>query len=151
MKFRRSRAAFIGGPLLIFGTILMFVLQVYIMDFNMWLSLTAVVSGITGLLICIYMDNEYINIDEKGITCRKKNVLLWSFAWDEIEALKLMRGSFPKVYVVLKSSDDNVVTLEEKGLYFEYRHIAKKALGKYCSKSEKSGWYESQYIRKTDV
>ena len=151
MKFRRSITAFRGGLFLVFGAIFTLVLQAFLNEFNIWLSLFAAVSGISGLLMCIYMDNEYINIDEEVIACIKKNTLLWNFTWDEIEALKFMRGRFPKVYIVLKSSDDNVVTLEEKGLYFEYRHIAKKALGKYCSKSEKSGWYESQYIRKTDV
>ena len=148
MKFRRSITAFRGGLFLVFGAIFTLVLQAFLNEFNIWLSLFAAVSGISGLLTCIYMDNEYINIDEEGIACIKKNTLLWSFTWDEIEALKFMRGRFPKVYIVLKGSNYNIVALEEKGLYFQYTLTVKKALAKYCSKSENSSWYVKEYIRR---
>lgn len=148
MKFRRSITAFRGGLFLVFGAIFTLVLQAFLNEFNIWLSLFAAVSGISGLLTCIYMDNEYINIDEEGIACIKKNTLLWSFTWDEIEALKFMRGRFPKVYIVLKGSNYNIVALEEKGLYFQYTLTVKKALVKYCSKSENSSWYVKEYIRR---
>lgn len=151
MKFRRTVTAVRGGMFLVALAVSWLILQAFLNEFNIWVSLFAAVSGISGLLMCICMDNEYINIDEEGIACIKKNTLLWSFTWDEIEALKFMRGRFPKVYIMLKNSDDGFVAIEEKGLWFEYRHIAKKALGKYCSKSEKSGWYVKEYIRKTDV
>lgn len=151
MKFRRSITAFRGGLFLVFGAIFTLVLQAFLNEFNIWLSLFAAVSGISGLLMCIYMDNEYINIDEEGIACTKKNILLWKFLWDEIETLKFMRGRRPIVYIMLKNSDDGFVAIKEKGLWFEYRLNVKKALDKYCCKGENSGWYESQYIRKTDA
>ena len=100
------------------------------------------------LLMCIFFVfwiflwedfNEFILIDETGISCYKSNKLLWKCTWDSIAKLK--RGSYykwPGVAVLLYDKNGIPEEYEYSGRNFHLCRVAKEALEKYYYSQGKS-------------
>lgn len=93
------------------------------------------------LLMCIFFMfwmflwedfNEFILIDEIGITCYKSNKLEWKCKWDSIAKIK--RGTYyrwPGVRVLLYDKNGMPEEYEYCGRNFNLCRTAKEALEKY--------------------
>ena len=87
--------------------------------------------------------NEYIIINEIGISCQKAGKQIWAYKWDEIVALqKGSRSRLPSMEIVVPSpcrALDSCRDIEHarcSGDYFQLCKAAKKALEQYYKPKE---------------
>lgn len=86
---------------------------------------------LTAFELHFIFDEEYIVMDENGITCLKRKQLCWAYQWPEIEELKIgNRFRAPSVDIVLKG--DLYKPNHEGEPYFQFGPTAKKAVRRYC-------------------
>ena len=147
MKFRRETSGLISGVFMLFGGFVVFALQLFFNDFHIGFLIIGFLF-VFGSILGFSCAGEYVYISEKGISCKKRNDVLWDFDWNEIDYLYLVRLRFPRVYIILKGSKDDIIALSEKGFSIEYRFIVRKALKKYCTKNKNCDWYNIYYTKK---
>lgn len=148
MIFRRDNVGIYGCIFMMFSALFLVAFQFFEGAFNFVISVIAFLFVLVS--ICSFNSSkEYIYIDERVIFCKSKDGLLWSFDWNDIDHLVLVRSKWPRLYIVLKGSDDSIISLNEKELYIKYRYIVKKALKRYCTKKRNSGWYNIYYTGKS--
>ena len=92
--------------------------------------------------------NEFITINENGISCHKSKEQIWAYAWDDIVGLK--KGSLylmPSVGIMVSSPCRALDSCEEfeharySGHYFQLSKTAKNALKQYYK------YYKPRYIK----
>ena len=147
MKFRRDNVGFLSCIFMMFCALLLLMFQLISNDFNL-VIIVIVVLFVSGSMLSLNISKEYIYINEQGFSCKRNNVVLWYYDWNDVDSLLLVRSRWSRVYIVLKNSHNNVVELNEKELYIKYRFIVRRALRKYCIKKENSSWYCGYYIPK---
>lgn len=76
--------------------------------------------------------NEFITLDESGISCQKTEKEVWRYRWDEIAELK--RGSrflLPSIEIIAYSRNGTPEQFASPGHYFQHSKAAKMAINKY--------------------
>ena len=89
------------------------------------------------------LHNEFVTIDEVGISCQKAGKQIWAYKWDEILALKKSsRYNWPSMEIVVPSPSiiwDTCRDIEHarcSGDYFQLCKTAKQALEKFYKPKE---------------
>lgn len=90
------------------------------------------IAGI-GFGICSF-SSACIEVNEQGITCRKKQNILWTYQWVEIKALRIgSQFRNPSIEFEFVTTDRKEQRqIEEAKPCFQYGRSAKKALNQYC-------------------
>ena len=98
------------------------------------IKVTAILS--TAIVVIAIVDlihnNEYITVNEVGITCSKAGKQMWAYEWNTIA--KLQRSSrylLPSMEIFISSSEGEKGQSICTGNYFQLGRTAKKALDKY--------------------
>ena len=90
-----------------------------------------------------FLFNEYIIIDNKGISCVKKGITCWSYPWNAIYELQIVRMyTNPCVQIIPKSDYQNSDLCEIDHLNFQLCPKAKKALRIYNKCPITSAYYK---------
>ena len=86
------------------------------------------------LLVSPKLHQEFIEINEKGISCRKAEALLWEYAWDSIAELKeSSRFLMPSIEVITYNRCGKPEQYALSDHYFQLGREARKALKRYYS------------------
>lgn len=91
------------------------------------------------MLVNPKLRNEFITIDEIGISCQKSGMQLWAYEWDRIARLK--RGSrflMPSIEVITYNKCGEPEQFALPNHYFQLGRTARKAIGQYYMPKENS-------------
>ncbi|MBE6751193.1 MAG: hypothetical protein E7556_01560 [Ruminococcaceae bacterium] len=134
MSFRKDELFFIQTRI---GLGLYLLLSFFIIYLDYFFSLFGFLSAFILLFIFNKGSEEYIFMNERGISCYFKNDCLWKYSWDEIADLRISKRYRQKaVEIFLKSAKDEE-KVEYSYNYFQYGKKAKKALATYYPKEIK--------------
>lgn len=103
------------------------------------LSLLSALPFVVLLLANPKLYNEYITMNELGITCRKAGVQLWAYDWDSVACLKkVSRFRVPSVEVIAYNKSGNPEQYCIPDHYFQLGRAARRALRQYYKSEENS-------------
>ena len=108
-------------------------------ELEIWLvSVFFALLSIVCLLGASKLYDEYITINENGISCSRKGTQIWAYAWDDIVALQRgTRYSQPSMDIIVPSPCRALDSCREipgargSGHYFQLSKTAKQALALY--------------------
>ena len=84
------------------------------------------------MLLNIKLNNEFITIDEYGISCQKAGIQLWVYTWDDIADLKKKsRFLMPSIEIISHSKCGELEWFARSKHYFQLGKTAKKAIKRY--------------------
>ena len=84
------------------------------------------------ILVNPRMHNEFITINECGISCNKAGIQLWSYEWNNIAQLqKNSRYLLPTIEVITCNMSGELDLVFFSRNYFQLGRTAKKAIKKY--------------------
>ncbi len=84
------------------------------------------------LLVSSKLYDEFIVINEMGLSCYKSKELLWAYEWQEIAALKRSnRFRLPSVEVIRYDANGKIAPFAMPDEYFQLSSAAKKAIKQY--------------------
>ena len=82
-------------------------------------------------LISPKLYNEFITVNEFGISCHKSGKLLWSYDWDSISDIKRSSRFLLPSMEILTYTNGKPAEFAIHGHYFQLGRIAKKAIKCY--------------------
>ena len=134
MTFRKNTTNFYQSEFIYIFTVLLSLVLIFIPAFNE-IQIIFIVSACLFALLAVInpkLHNEFITIDETGISCRRSSNLLWSYQWDEIAQLKKgQRFLHPSVEVIVFDKQGNKEPFAGADKYFQLSKSAKTAIKKY--------------------
>lgn len=144
MTFRRNYRTRIEGRIIVAVMILMclglllFSLYKGEAEILLFLILMSIASILT-IIIGYSCFNDYITIDENGISCKRKSELIWSFKWDEIAQIKKCNVNRHRgvALITYNKRGEPECSFENGGHDFELCKKAKQALQNYGKTIEK--------------
>ena len=134
MTFRKNATNFYQSEFIYIFTVLLSLVLIFIPAFNEIQIIFFVSACLFALLAVINpkLYNEFITIDETGISCRRADKILWSYHWDEIAQLKKgQRFLHPSVEVIVFDKQGNKEPFAGADKYFQLSKSAKTAIKKY--------------------
>lgn len=134
MTFRKNATNFYQSEFIYIFTVLLSLVLIFIPAFNE-IQIIFIVSACLFALLAVInpkLYNEFITIDETGISCRRADKILWSYHWDEIAQLKKgQRFLHPSVEVIVFDKQGNKEPFAGADKYFQLSKSAKTAIKKY--------------------
>ena len=129
MTFRKNSLIFYESQIvyIVFALLCLTMISVY------GFVISFLFSGLFLILIFVNprLYNEFVTINEIGVSCCKSGKIIWQYEWDDIEKLqKSSRYLMPSLEIVIcdtKNTDSKVLT----GHYFQLGKTAKQAIDKY--------------------
>ena len=136
MKFRQNSLLFYQSEILY--TVVTVLCLSFIPMWGIELSLLFAFPLVILMLITPKLHNEFISINEHGISCNKAGVLLWEYDWNQIYTLKKSsRFLMPSIEVVTYSGHRESGQYIATNHYFQLGRAARKALTQfYTSKGD---------------
>ena len=129
MTFRKNSLIFYESQIvyIIFAILCLTMISIY------GFVISLLFSGL--FLILIFANprlyNEFVTINEIGVSCCKAGKIIWQYEWDDIAKLqKSSRYLMPSLEIVIydaEKTDSKVLT----GHYFQLGKTAKQAIDKY--------------------
>ena len=94
--------------------------------------LLCMVSFVGLALINPHLYNEYITINESGISCQKAGTLLWAYEWNSITELKnSSRFLLPSIEIIVNNKNVESPQYSTTNYYFQLNRTAKEAIKRY--------------------
>ena len=129
MTFRRDKKLFYEVEV---GNILLSILSFLLIPFVWWMGILGVAHVVFAFL-SPRLFNQYITINDCGITCKEGEKQLWAFEWSQIMELKkysLYRNSG----ILLVLDEDAEKQLQDGSTAsFQLCKEARMALNQYCA------------------
>lgn len=134
MTFRKNTTNFYQSEFIYIFTVLLSLVLIFIPAFNE-IQIIFIVSACLFALLAVInpkLNNEFITIDETGISCCRADKILWSYQWDEIAQLKKgQRFLHPSVEVIVFDKQGNKESFAGADKYFQLSKSAKTTIKKY--------------------
>lgn len=134
MTFRKNATNFYQSEFIYIFTVLLSLVLIFIPAFNEIQIIFIVSACLFALLTVINpkLHNEFITIDETGISCRCADKFLWSYQWKEVAQLKKGQCFLrPSVEVIVFDKQGNKDPFAGADKYFQLSKSAKTAIKKY--------------------
>lgn len=131
MRFRKNSLLFIQSEILyivmgIFCVPLIFML-------GLALSLLYMFPFMVMILVNSKLYNEFVEIDETGISCQKSGKQLWSYRWESIAELKkTSRFLMPSIEILTYNKHGESERFSHTNHYFQLGGVAKEAIERYA-------------------
>ena len=78
------------------------------------------------------LHNEFITMDENGVSCQKAGKEIWGYRWDEIAELRRgSRFSLPSIEMIAYSRNGTPEPFAAPDHYFQLSKAARAAVSKY--------------------
>lgn len=84
------------------------------------------------ILVNPKLHNEFITINEDGISCQKAGIQIWAYQWNDVVELK--KGSrylLPSIEIIVNSEQGKSIRISKPNHYFQLGRLAKKAIVQY--------------------
>lgn len=95
-------------------------------------SLLFIIPFIVLILVTPKLYNEFIIMDEIGISCHKSGKQLWKYEWNDVAELRSgSRFLLPSIEVIIYSKNKEPECFALPNQYFQLGRIAKDALNRY--------------------
>lgn len=99
----------------------------------------------TLFLILVFINprlyNEFVTINETGITCYKAGKRIWKYEWNSIAELqKSSRFRMPSLEIVIYDDFRDENSRVQTGHYFQLGKVAKNAINKYGNVQSGNGF-----------
>lgn len=103
------------------------------------ISLLYMFPFIVLILVNPKLHNEFITIDEAGISCQKSGKQFWAYEWDCIAELKRSsRFLMPSIEVIAYNKFEESERFALPNQYFQLGRTAREALKRYYTPTEHS-------------
>lgn len=130
MTFRQDAIA--HRQFQIFVIIITFVCLAISLFLDFTIAAFSIIGCIILWLIFIFNKNNFITINETGISCHSAKEQLWEYTWDDIAELR--KGSYLRssgIYVIAYSKSGEPEQYAVSGHCFQLGKAAKQAIEKY--------------------
>ncbi len=134
MFFRRREILFIETIIVL---CMLLLASLFILCFDFLYFLLTFFGFLFNLTFFIISPEEYILIDDTGISNHLKNDCLWEYSWEEIAELRIGNRARKKTIEIFLKSKEDESKLEYSRKYFEYGKKSKEALAIYYPKEIK--------------
>lgn len=130
MVFRENSLLFYQSELLfIVLAILSFSL---ISTLGLYMSLLYASPFVVLILVNFKLHNEYIVVNENGISCQKSGRQLWAYEWHDIAELrKSSRYLLPSIDIITFNKSGEVAQFAPPNHYFQLGKAAREAIKRY--------------------
>ena len=89
------------------------------------------------ILVNPQLHNEYISINETGISCQKSGKQLWAYGWDSIAELRRSsRFLLPSIEVIAYNKHGEPEQYALSNQYFQLGRTAREAIKRYYKPKE---------------
>ena len=130
MTFRKDSLLFHQNN--IFGIIMTILCLALIPVFEIVLSLLLAIFFILFLLANFKLHNQFITINENGISCERSGKNIWQYEWQDIvELRRSSRFLMPSIDVIVYHSNGAPESFSRTNHYFMLGKTAKKAIKEY--------------------
>ena len=131
MVFRKNSILFYEGQ---FCCSAMVILSMILIPsaLGFWYAILSVTPLIFVIILNFWSFNEYIKIDEIGISCQRSGKNLWEYKWEDISELrKGSRFRLPSIDIISFDRHGKPEQYAVCGHYFQLCKTAKKAIKQY--------------------
>ncbi len=134
MKFRKNSLLFYQSEFLYIFMAVLCLAVIPIFKSFMFLGGTFLFALLAVINTKLY--NEFIVINEIGISCQRSGDQLWSYEWDMVADLKRStRFLLPSIEVIVYDKSGTPKCFAENDHYFHLGKTAKNAVNKYYKKT----------------
>lgn len=135
MMFRKDSLLFYQSE--IFYIVMVIVCMTLIPILGVEISLLYMFPFIALLLVNPKLHNEFITIDETGISCHKSEKQVWAYGWDCIAELKRSsRFLMPSIEVIAYNKYEESECFAFPNQYFQLGRAAREAIKRYYNPTE---------------
>ena len=135
MMFRKDSLLFYQSE--IFYIVMVIVCMTLIPILGIVISLLYMCPFIVLILVNPKLHNEFITIDENGISCKKSGKHLWVYEWDSIAELKACsRFLMPSIAVIVYNKHGESERFALPNQYFQLGRMAREAIMRYYKPTE---------------
>lgn len=130
MVFRKNSLLFYEGEVIYIVFVIVSLTLIPILGIG--LSLLCALTFVILIVVNPWLHNEFITIDEIGISCHKSGKQIWAYEWNRIA--KLQRSSrfrLPSIEIMIYRSCTKPEQYHFSGHYFQLGRVAKKAIRQY--------------------
>ncbi len=132
MTFRRDQSFFVTGVILLSSFILLYLAMIPVFGFTVCLVIVLILGWILYGLPRYF--NEFISIDNSGISCEKAGNVLWAYEWNQVVGLRKCSRFFqPAIRLVLDERGEKRLH-DPMMICFQLSKRAKQALTRYLPK-----------------
>ena len=130
MKFRKSAIMFVQSTAFYISTAMLYLVMFVFVRLWPFLIFAAVMALLAWINPSSY--NEFVTIDEHGISCEKAGKQLWDYDWDSIVELRKSNRSRTKaIDVIVYDKFGKPEPYALPGQYFLLGKAAKEAIKRY--------------------
>ena len=132
MTFRKDSLSFYQSQTAYIITIVLCLALVSMLELRLFLLCTF------PLVVLVLVNsklfyNEFVTIDNTGISCFKKEKVIWEYEWEKIIELKgSSRYRMRSVEIVIDDNAKEVVPFDYSIHYFQLGNAAMNAIAQYC-------------------
>lgn len=131
MKFRKTSLLFCQSTICYTSFILLCATLIPVLGLG--LSFFYAIPFILLALVNPRFHNEFITIDESGISCNQAQKQIWAYTWNNIAFLKKSsRFLMPAIEVITYDKFGKPELFSLPNHYFQLGRTAKKAIRQYC-------------------
>lgn len=130
MTFRKDSLIFYESQIayVIFAILCLIIIPIY--GFELLLLFSALFVFVA--FINPRLHNEFVTINETGISCCKAGKIIWQYEWERIAKLqKSSRFRMPSIEIAIYDDFDNKDSYTLTGHYFQLGKTAKNAIKEY--------------------
>lgn len=134
MMFRKNSLLFYHSEIL---SIIIAILSLVIVPTLRIMSILFIFPLIAFILANPQLHNEFITINETGISCQQSGKQLWAYEWDSIAELrKSSRFMLPSIEVIVYNKYGEAEKFALHNQYFQLGRTARKAVKQYYKPTE---------------
>lgn len=130
MIFRKDSFLFYQGVIMYIVVAILCLALIPVLGLS--LSLILIIPFVVLIFANTGLHNEYIVMDEKGISCYKSGKDLWGYRWNSVAELrKSNRFLMPSIEVIVYNKCGAPEPFAHPNEYFQLSRSAKKAIKQY--------------------
>ncbi len=139
MTFRKDSLLFYQSKIIYIIMAISCLILFPILRVELWLSALFALYFVILTLINPKLHNEFITINEIGISCQQSGKQLWAYEWDCIAKLKRSsRFRMPSIEVITYNKRGEAEQFALPDQYFQLGKAAKEAIMRYYKPTEHS-------------
>ena len=136
MTFRKNSFLFYESEISYIAIIIVCVVLIELLGV-VW-YLLGILPLVVLILVNPIMHNEFITINENGISCWKSGKNMWKYEWNSISQLKRSsRFRMPSIEIIGYNKYGEAEQYAIDGHYFQFGKTAKKAIEKYYNPGQR--------------
>ncbi len=137
MTFRKDSLLFYQSKIIYI--VMAILCLILIPGIGLWIPILFALCFIILILVNPKLHDEFITINETGISCQRSGKQLWTYEWERIAELRRSsRFRMPSIEVITYNKRGEAERFALPNQYFQLGKVAKEAIKRYYKPTEHS-------------